>query len=158
MRLVALFEGAKGLAVLLAGFGLLSLLHKDVQGIATQIVERMHLNPARKYPGIFIHAASKLTDARLWMLAGLSLVYAVCRGAEGYGLWWERRWAEWLAVASGLIYLPIELYELAHGASWIKVGAVIVNIVIVTYMGLALRRTRSEPDLAMPGRAPEERR
>src|SRR5580765_6976102 len=91
LRVVALFEGAKGLLVLAAGFGLLSLVHRDVHELAARLIERMHLNPASRYPRIFIDAADRLTDARLWMLAGMALTYAICRGAEAYGLWRERR-------------------------------------------------------------------
>ena len=157
VRLVALFEGAKGLAVLLAGFGLLALLHHDVQKLAVQLIERMHLNPARKYPSIFIDAAKNVTDAKLWMLAGIALAYSLLRGAEAYGLWKERRWAEWLAVASGSIYLPLEFYELAQGVSWIRAGAVIVNVGIVVFMGLALRHRPRGAELALRVNAESER-
>ena len=36
LHVVALFEGAKGLLVLLAGFGLLSFIHKDVHEAAAR--------------------------------------------------------------------------------------------------------------------------
>lgn len=139
MRAIALFEAAKAAVVLLAGFGCLALLHRDARQIATHLIERFHLNPAHHYPQIFIDSAAKVTDTHLWLLASLALVYALIRGAEAYGLWYEHRWAEWLALCSGMIYLPIEFYELGHGVSWIKVGAVIINIVIVIYMGYRLR-------------------
>ena len=141
IRAIALFEAAKAAIVLLAGFGCISL-HRDVHHIAIHLLERFHLNPAHQYPRIFVDAASEVTDTHLWLLAGMALAYAVIRGAEAYGLWYERRWAEWLALCSGLIYLPIEFYELSHGISWIKVGAVFINIVIVVYMGWKLRRQR----------------
>jgi uncharacterized membrane protein (DUF2068 family) len=93
IRLVALFEGAKGALILLAGFGLLALVHRDLQDVADELVRRFHLNPARHYPRIFIEAAGKTTDTRLWLLAGAALLYAVFRFVEAYGLWRERRWA-----------------------------------------------------------------
>ena len=54
LRIVALFEGAKGVLVLAAGFGLLSLIHHDVQGMAEEVVRHFHLNPASRYPRIFL--------------------------------------------------------------------------------------------------------
>ncbi len=140
IRAIALFEAGKAAVVLLAGFGCMSLLHRDLHHIAIHLVERFHLNPAHHYPQIFVDAASKVTDTQLWLLAGMAMTYALIRGAEAYGLWYERRWAEWLALCSGLIYLPIEFYELGHGVSWIKIGAVAINIVIVIYVGVKLRR------------------
>ena len=71
------------------------------------------------------------------------LVYAAIRFAEAYGLWFERRWAEWLAALSGAIYVPVEIYELTRGVSWIKLTALLLNAAIVIYMCRVLWRTRS---------------
>lgn len=38
IRIVSLFEGAKGLLVLLVGFGLLEFIHKDLHSAAEEIV------------------------------------------------------------------------------------------------------------------------
>ena len=38
IRLVTLFEGAKGALILLAGFGLLALVHRDLQYVADEVV------------------------------------------------------------------------------------------------------------------------
>jgi hypothetical protein len=65
LHIVSLFEGAKGLLVLLVGFALLELIHKDLHEVAEQIVRNIHLNPARHYPRIFIDAASHMTDGKL---------------------------------------------------------------------------------------------
>jgi uncharacterized membrane protein (DUF2068 family) len=138
--MVAAFEAAKGVIVLLAGFGLLGLIHRDVQAAAEHFVERLHLNPARHYPHIFIDAASQVTDARLWMLAWLAFCYAALRLVEAYGLRRERRWAEWFALISGGIYVPLEVVELALGVTVFKVVALVVNAGIVAYMSYALRR------------------
>jgi hypothetical protein len=69
IRTVALFEAAKGALVLAAGFGLLSLLHKDLQQAAESIVRHLHLNPARHLPRVFIEAATRMTDKKLWLFA-----------------------------------------------------------------------------------------
>jgi uncharacterized membrane protein (DUF2068 family) len=59
---------------------------------------------------------------------------------EAYGLWRERRWAEWLAATSGAIYVPFEIYELTRGVSPIKLAMLALNVAIVLYMVAALRR------------------
>src|SRR5678815_3895868 len=91
MRTVALFEAAKGALVLLAGLGLLALINRDVQAIAEHLVRLSHLNPAAHYPRIFVDAASHVTNQRLWLLAAAAAAYALVRGVEAYGLWYERR-------------------------------------------------------------------
>lgn len=140
VRAVALLEVAKGALVLLAGFGALSLIHHDAQRLAEQLVGHLHLNPAKHYPRIFIDAAAHLTDARLWVLAALAAAYGLVRFVEVYGLWRGRRWAEWFAVVSGGIYVPFELYELLQGVTWLSLGALGVNVLIVGFMLNALLR------------------
>src|SRR4051812_4300349 len=89
---VAVVEGLKGLVILLAGFGLLSLVHRDVQAIAEDIVAHFHLNPASRYPRVFLDFSARTSDARLWLFATLAFCYAALRLAEAYGLWRRRGW------------------------------------------------------------------
>jgi len=143
VRAVALFEAAKGTLVLLTGFGALSLIHHDAQRIAEQLVGHLHLNPAKHYPRIFIDTAANLTDVRLWRLATLAAMYGLIRFVEAYGLWLGRRWAEWFAAVSGGIYIPFEIYELLQGATWLALGALVVNVLIVGLMVNTLLRIQT---------------
>ena len=139
---MALLEAAKGALVLLAGVGAFTLVHRDVQVAAEHLVRLFHLNPASHYPQIFLEASSKLSDSRIVMLAGAALLYAGMRLVEAFGLWTERRWAEWFAALSSGIYVPIEVYEVWERASWPRVSLLAVNMLIVAYMALTLWRTR----------------
>jgi uncharacterized membrane protein (DUF2068 family) len=142
-RLVALFEATKGVLVLLLGFGLLSVVHRDVQWVAGELLSTFHINPAHRFPRIFLDAAERFSDVRLWLIAALALSYAVLRLAEAYGLWFGRRWAEWLAVASGGIYIPIEINGIVEKLSWVRVGTLVLNIIVVAYIGWALWKKRT---------------
>ncbi len=141
IRIVALFEGAKGALVLLTGFGLLALIHKDVHQVAEQIVRHFHLNPARHYPRIFLDAADRVTDMQLWTLSFAAICYAAVRFAEAAGLWLRRRWAEWFGFISGGMYLPLEMYEVFRQATWPRVTVLAVNLVVVLYLLVELVRT-----------------
>ncbi len=68
-------------------------------------------------------------------LAGL----AVIEGVEAVGLWYQRRWAEYLTFIVTTALIPLEVYELAATASWFKVVALIVNLGIVIYLLVAKR-------------------
>jgi uncharacterized membrane protein (DUF2068 family) len=142
VRVVAVVEAAKGVVILLAGFGLLALVHRGAQEMAEEIVGHLHLNPASRYPRIFIDLMGHLSDRRLWGLAVLALAYSSLRFLEAYGLWRERAWAEWLAVASGAIYLPFEIYELMAGVSPLKLMTFSINLAVVAYMAYVLRQSR----------------
>ncbi len=136
LRSVAAFEAAKGLLVIAAGFGLLSLIHRDAQSIAESIVWHLRLNPARHYPRIFIEAAGKLNDSGLWLLAMAAFGYALVRLIEAYGLWRGRLWAEWFAILSGAFYLPFEIYELMRRVTLVRIALLAVNVAIVAIVSL----------------------
>lgn len=142
LRTIALVEAAKGGIVLVIGFGLLSFLGRDADAFAEHLVSRLHLNPAHHYPHVFIEAMAEVTDSKLWMLASLAALYSLLRFIEAYGLWRQRRWAEWLAALSGAVYVPVEIYEIAHHVSWLKVGALVINLAIVAYMVWLLTENR----------------
>jgi uncharacterized membrane protein (DUF2068 family) len=134
VRVVAVFEALKGALVLSAGLGLLSLLHHDLQAVAERLVRHSHLNPAHRYPRIFIEAASHTNDSRLQSLAALAFLYAAVRFVEAYGLWRMRVWAEWFAIIAGAVYLPVEVYEIFRRATWMRGMVVLTNLLIVAYL------------------------
>ena len=142
VRTVAALEAFKGVLVLAAGLGLLSLLHHDVQHAGERIVHHFHLDPAKHYPQVFLAAARHLTDARVVMLAVGAGVYAALRLVEAYGLWRSRRWAEWLSALSGGFYIPFEVDHLRHHASALSAGALAINVLVVLVMSVALWRSR----------------
>jgi uncharacterized membrane protein (DUF2068 family) len=148
LRAVAVFEAAKGSLALLAAFGLLAIIPAEAREDAIELVGRLHLNPGKSYPSVFVRLMENTANTQLWVIAGLVVVYALVRFAEAYGLWRLRPWAEWLAAVSGGIYIPFELYEISRGASWIKIAALIGNIAIVAYMCYVLWRRKT----ASPGR------
>lgn len=139
VRVVAALEAAKAAVVLIAGFGLLSAVHLGAAQVAEDLARQMHLNPATGYPRIFIDLARDTSNAQLWLLAAGAFGYAAMRSVEAFGLWRHRRWAVWLSVASGAVYVPIEVYEIGQGFSAIKLLTLLVNLGIVAYMALTLR-------------------
>lgn len=140
LRAVALFEAAKGTLVLLAGFGLLTLVHHDLGRIAEQLVRHLHLNPASHLPRVFISAASEVTGSRELLFAAGAALYAGVRLVEAWGLWFHRRWAEWFAAASGAIYVPFEVRELVLRPGWLSALLLAANLAVVAVLVRALRR------------------
>jgi len=142
LQLVALMEAVKGVIVFGAGFGVLTLLHRDVRHIAESLVTRLHIDPENHFAGIFLNAAAHVTDARLWGLAALAVAYSALRWTEAWGLWFHRRWAEWLGAVSGAIYVPIEVYELWEKPGAIKAATLALNVAVVAYLVWTLRQGR----------------
>jgi len=147
LRAVALLEFAKGVIVVLAYFGLISLVHRDLWEVTESMLEVLHIDPNRYIGQAFLYLADRITDMKWWTIAAVVAAYTSLRFVEAYGLWRARAWAEWIALVSGSFYLPFEIYELARKPTLLHGAVLLINIVIVLYM-LYLRtwgRTEERP-------------
>jgi uncharacterized membrane protein (DUF2068 family) len=156
LRGIALLEAAKGLLAVLVAVWLVSLLHKDIQDVAEHLLRILHkifrLNPDGRMAREIIRGARHVTRGNLHLWIGGTLLYSTIRFVEAAGLWLEKQWAEWFALISGCLYLPIEIYELAHHATPIKWSVFATNVLIVAYLAWLLRdmhmqRKRAEATL-----------
>jgi uncharacterized membrane protein (DUF2068 family) len=75
----------------------------------------------------------------LYLLAAGVAAYAVLEGTEAVGLWLGRRWAEYLTFVATVVFVPIEIRELAKGISSLKLLTLVINVLIVVYLLLAKR-------------------
>ncbi len=73
-----------------------------------------------------------------WLAAAL-FVYAVVQVAEGVGLWSLKRWGEYLAVVATSAFLPVEVYELTEKVTWLRIGALVINLLLVGYLVVSKR-------------------
>jgi uncharacterized membrane protein (DUF2068 family) len=153
VKTVAIFEAAKGVLLVLVGIGALSLVHHDIRLIASALVGRLHLNPARGFAGSFVEAASQLNDARLWVIAAMGFLYALFRFVEAYGLWRGKTWAEWLAVITGGLFVPLEIYELIEKRTWVRASALVINLAVVAAIIGVLIKNRRARRAAEPAEA-----
>jgi uncharacterized membrane protein (DUF2068 family) len=147
LRAVASFELAKGLVVLLAGCSVLFLVHKDPGDVADTFLRLLHISPDHHFAQVFLTWADNLTDTKLWAIAAAAMVYAILRFVEAYGLWKARAWAEWIALVSGALYLPFEIYKLIQHVTPLHVGILAVNLGVVLFMG-QLRLTAHKARMA----------
>ncbi|MFY9644468.1 MAG: DUF2127 domain-containing protein [Terriglobales bacterium] len=136
VRTVATFELTKGMVVLLAGLGVFSMRHRDIWEVTESFLEFFHVNPHHHYVGVFVDLVYRLSDIHLWKIAVVASVYVVLRFVEAYGLWYVRPWAEWLAIASGSIYIPFEVADLLRKPDGVRLLIIVVNVGIVLYLVL----------------------
>jgi len=149
IRAVASLEMAKGLVVLLLGFGAVSLVHKDAWDVAEALLRFLHVDPDHHhYAQVFLNLADNVTDARLWAVAAGATAYSIVRFVEAYGLWRELAWAEWFALISGALYVPFEAYELVRRPTPIHLAVLLVNLGIVFYMLYLRLSARSEVEIS----------
>ena len=144
LRCIAVFEAAKGLLVLAATGGLISLRHTDLHAAADAFLLRHGVNPERHYTRLFIESMAKATNHHVGEIAAVGFAYVLIRLVEAYGLWQGKHWAEWFAVISAGIYLPLEFQHFAHHPNALNAGLILFNVVIILYLARLLNQQRAE--------------
>lgn len=134
LRSIAVFETFKGLLGLAAAILVLTVAHKDISDMAERAMNAVHLNLDSRFAEWIFNATDKATPRSLMFIAVGGFVYAAIRFAEAYGLWYARVWAEWFALISGCLYLPLEIFELTRHASPVKWAVLLINLVVVIYI------------------------
>ncbi len=86
-------------------------------------------------------------DVTLAMATG-ALLIAMLRYLEGVLIWQRKRIGHWLAIATGLIYIPLEIYLLLNGFRWAIAIVLVINILVVLYLLLNLRANRPQQALS----------
>ena len=73
-------------------------------------------------------------------VVGIALLgYALLEGIEAVGLWYAKRWAEYLTFIATALLLPLEVYEIVHRVSVLKLIGLAINLAIVIYLVYAKR-------------------
>ena len=155
LQAVGTFEFFKGVFVLLMGFCALALVHKDVWLYAESLLALFHVSTDRHSAQLFLDFADNATDARLWAAARIAFAYAVLRFTEAYGLWRCRTWAEWVALVSGALLMPLEVRELLRGVTALRVAVFLGNLAVVLFMLYIIRTNRRERRSAAAGQTAE---
>ena len=151
LHAIALFEALKGVAAIAASVGVLSFAQHDVRALAYALIGHFHWNPQAHYPRLLLADAELLASTDLRQVVLLLLAYAAIRLVEGYGLWKDRAWAEWLAAVSGAVYLPIELSHLIGSATPVNAAVLVSNVAVVAYMVIRLLRRRAQQAAVLHG-------
>lgn len=86
-----------------------------------------------------LHHLADVNRHTLIVLFCTAVVYAVLEGAEAFGLWRQRRWAEYLTAIATAGFLPLEIHELTKRVSAGRVIALVINLAVLGYLLWAKR-------------------
>ena len=97
--------------------------------------------PSGTHHGIVyeLHRLFSVNSGTLVKIGFVVSAYAVIEGVEAVGLWYQKRWAEYLTFIATTGLLPLELYELSQKFSPFKIITLIINIAVVAYLLWAKR-------------------
>ena len=146
LRLIAVFKLMKAVLFFCAGIGLLHLFNKDVEHRVLHLMNHLHVDPENRYAKQLLDQVGKWTNTNL-KLAGLSAIsffYAGLFGTEGVGLYLRKRWAEWFVVIVTSSLLPLEIYEIIHRLTPLKIAITVINLLILGYLIVVIRRKEAK--------------
>ena len=143
LRVIAAYKLLKAIGLLVvavAAFGLLN--HQHLQEFTDWLTNL----PLRHGHGFLVHLIERLFELgpHKFLAIGIAAcIYATVFLIEGWGLWCEKRWAEYLTIIVTASLIPIELWEIQLHVTWVKLSAFIANVAIVIYLVYLLRRQRA---------------
>jgi uncharacterized membrane protein (DUF2068 family) len=144
LRLIAIFKLVKAVTLIAVGFGALHLIHDNNAADAiTHLAGRFGFNPGGRY---LDHALAKIVNLPPKDFRDLgigSFVYAALFLTEGLGLWLMKPWAEWFTAIITSSLLPLEIFEIHHHPTITKVVVLLLNIAVVAYLFVRIRKKRS---------------
>ena len=140
--LIAAFKLLKGLVLLAVGVGALKLLS---QGAATEVyrwANAFRVDPGNRYLHLLLVRFSILDEKTLKELSAGTFFYSAMLLAEGTGLWLRKHWAEYFTIIATGLFIPLEIYELARRATYARGIVFMLNVAVVAYLAMNLRRAR----------------
>ena len=140
LLVIALFKWVKGCLLVLLALGLLRLLHRDVGEVLEHVAKAVRIDPDNHYLAELLSKARLLDDTKLAVFSGLTFAYSALFFVEGTGLFFEKRWAEYLTIIATASLMPIELYELLKQPSFLKGITLAANLAIVIVLIVVARR------------------
>jgi len=75
----------------------------------------------------------------LYLLGAAIAAYGLLEGVEAIGLWFGKRWAEYLTFVATIVFIPYEISELIKGITALKLVAFVINVAVAVYLLYAKR-------------------
>jgi uncharacterized membrane protein (DUF2068 family) len=140
LRSIAIFKLCKCSGLILLACGAFEVAQGDEFARFTAWLQQLPLAAGHRFVHDAIVALLELTPHRMDIIGSVALAYAGLFGTEAYGLWKQRRWAEYLTVIATASLVPFELWALIEEFTAFRLLALIVNAAIVIWMVSLLRR------------------
>jgi len=144
MQAIAVFKFVKAILFVLAALGAFGLMQHGVAEQAREWGSALAFTSGQHLVRRAIVFITGLSRQRIGALGLVALFYAALFATEGVGLWREKRWAEYLTIVATGSLIPLEIWESVHRPTPMKFGTLIVNVAVVIYLVVRLRRARGE--------------
>jgi uncharacterized membrane protein (DUF2068 family) len=132
--LIAAFKLSQAALFIAIGVGALRLVGKDIGDLLTRLAEHLHFTSEPRFIDFILEKSSLVNDHMLRRIGAVVFIYAGLDLIEGFGLYLEKTWAEYLTLAITASFLPWEIFEVLRRVTWIRSGLLTVNALVVFYL------------------------
>lgn len=139
-RVIGFLKIASGLLALVLGVAFVRFLNHDPAQSIARLSTHLRLDPHNHLINRIISALTGIDRSRLRAIQAGTFFYAILHLIEGIGLIFERDWAGYLVVLATSSLVPFEVYEIVQKHSLVRVSLLLVNIAIVVYLAIQLRK------------------
>src|SRR5258706_2864220 len=130
IHLISLEKTIKAIVLTLVAFKLLSLVDQDVHQWAADFVTRHGIDIGNRYVHAGLERLVGVGNSQIVTFSIVAFVYSAVLLTEALGLWFQKRWAEYLTAISTALLLPLELYELYERFTRVHIVILVINIFI----------------------------
>jgi uncharacterized membrane protein (DUF2068 family) len=134
LRVIAVYEVIKTLCLLFVAFVAFGLHKEQNFDQLVHTLEHLSLQDSSGMRWRLVGLLQEMGPSKFMAIGIVALGYAAIFATEGIGLWLRKHWAEWFTVIATGSLIPVEVYEVFHKFNWLKLGALIGNVVIVIYL------------------------
>jgi len=131
---IATYKGISGILILVLAFGLLRLLHKDVQQTLEDWISLLRIDPENPFVKPLPEKAGELNQHQMVQISALTFFYGGLFLTESLGLFCGKRWAEWLTVIATGSLIPWEIYEVCKQFTPVKVVLLAANLIVLVWL------------------------
>ena len=143
---IAGFKLLKGLLLLAVAIGALTMLNQDVAMKAEHWIAALRVDPHNRFFHALLTKLTRLDNQRLEAISAGTFFYSALLLTEGVGLFFRKRWAEYLTIFVTASLVPLEIYEVVKEFSLTRVVVLVINVVVVVYLIVRVRWERSHKD------------
>ncbi len=150
LKLIAVFKIVKGFLLLGIGFSLLVLNSRTLwlDALSDWADEEVLLTHGKIVLYLLNKMQAVLADGQLRVPGLMALFYSGILFTEGIGVYFQKRWAEFLMVFATATLIPFELWHIYHRPSIGGFLVLAVNCFIVWFLARVLRRAPQHASVA----------
>jgi uncharacterized membrane protein (DUF2068 family) len=140
---IGVFKLFKGVVLVAVGIGALRLLNKNVAAEVYRWANAFRVDPGNRYLHLLLERLSIVNEKTLKEFSVGTFFYSALFLTEGTGLLLRKHWAEYFTIIVTGSAIPLEIYELIRRATYVKGIVLVLNVAIVAYLAMTVRRTNS---------------